>query len=160
MVKIVSMAFAIQGLWIGAAVAADPDVSGSSALALSSLIGRSEPSLSPAAKRLLAADLEGRPAAPAGVRPIAIRAASVRCRSSDVDISHHDCTLDFGRAKRRISGRLAHELYATLIEAGVRTEGAAGSIFAAVSRLSCRVDQRQVAARGGGGATCRFAPFR
>jgi hypothetical protein len=39
----------------------------------------------------------------------------------------HDCTLTFGNRTVREEGRLAHKLYTTLIEVGVRAEGAAAT---------------------------------
>lgn len=87
---------------------------------------------------------------------IKVVAKAVTCRASNVDISEHDCTLDFGGALRRLDGRTAHELFATLIENGVASDGAAGSEFEAVSNLSCTVKPAEVKAKAGGGATCTF----
>ena len=90
--------------------------------------------------------------------PIAVAAASVACRQSDVDISHHDCTLKFGAAARVLTGRAAHELFATLAENGVPGDGAAGSIYEAVSHLACAIKPAEVKQKAGGGATCAWGP--
>ena len=75
---------------------------------------------------------------------------------SDVDISEHDCTLKFGGVARTLQGRAAHELYATLVEIGAPSDGAAGSIYESVSNLACKVRPAEVQERGGGGADCSF----
>jgi hypothetical protein len=90
--------------------------------------------------------------------PIAVAADSIACRQSDVDISHHDCTLKFGAASQTLNGRLAHELYATLIENGVASDGAAGSIYESISHLACKITPSEVKQKAGGGATCAWAP--
>ncbi len=53
-------------------------------------------------------------------------------------------------------GREAHELYATLIEAGVPSSGAAGSINESVKSLECVIDPAEVRQESGGGAKCTF----
>ena len=70
---------------------------------------------------------------PAG-HTILVKADSVVCRASNVDISAHSCQLKFG-ARSRATWRAAraHELYATIAEIGVRPDGAAGSVFEALS---------------------------
>jgi hypothetical protein len=133
--------------------------SGSSALALAALVGAHSPDLYPRQKIELARLLDGHttPPYPAGAK-IEVRADSVGCRASDVDITLHDCTLSFGKRRASLGGRAAHELYATLIEAGVQSSGAAGSIYESVSHLACTVDPHVVAEKGGGGADCKFSP--
>lgn len=131
--------------------------SGSSALALAALVGLQSPSLRASDKNALSHMLGGDlsfsfPAS----GTIAVEAGSVSCRASDVDISEHDCTLKFGGVTRMLLGRAAHELYATLVENGVASDGAAGSVFEAVSHLSCLIKVREVKERGGGGANCSF----
>ncbi len=79
------------------------------------------------------------------------------CRISDVDITYHSCELSFGGKKESVTGRKAHELYATLVEAGVASDGAAGSIYEGIANLDCTVDPAAVKQEAGGGATCKFA---
>ena len=87
-----------------------------------------------------------------------VAADSVSCRASNVDISEHDCTLKFGAETRMLKGREAHELYATLIENGVMPDGAAGSVYAALSQLSCTIEPNEVKQKAGGGANCASKP--
>jgi hypothetical protein len=75
-----------------------------------------------------------------------------------VDITQHACELTFGEKKVYVAGRLAHELYATLLEVGVPPDGAAGTIYAAVSALDCTVDPGEIAQKAGGGAQCKYEP--
>jgi hypothetical protein len=145
------------GLVLAGSTARAADTEGSGALALAGLVGLQQPGLSAASRQALRAMLEGRLtfSFPAG-HTIKVVAANVACRSSNVDIAHHDCTLAFASGSRTLSGRAAHELYATLIENGVGSDGAAGSIFESVSNLNCTVDPAAVKDRAGGGATCTF----
>jgi hypothetical protein len=131
-------------------------ISGNGALALAALVGEQAP-LPANEKAVLAAFLDGNPnvAGHAGAK-IQVTADSVSCRASDVDLTLHSCDLVFGKKKASLSGRSAHELYATLIEAGVPSDGAAGSIYESVAKLACTVDPKEVASEAGGGAECTF----
>ncbi len=132
---------------------------GSSALALSTIVGELSPQTSPADKRLLAAYFNGRADAPHGKNQrIAVKADAIDCRAGNVDITSRGCELTFGAKKIELSGRKAHELYATLIENGVVAEGAAGSSHASITALDCIVDADEVAEKAGGGARCAFNP--
>lgn len=131
--------------------------SGAGALALAALVGEQSPALDPQQKQALADMLDGKLNFTVSA-PIAVAAASVACRQSDVDISHHDCTLKFGAAARALTGRAAHELFATLAENGVPGDGAAGSIYEAVSHLACAIKPAEVKQKAGGGATCAWGP--
>lgn len=138
---------------------ADSPLIGSGALALAALVGWHSPDVSTADKQVLASMLIGDLAftfPPNG--QIAVKADSVSCRSSNVDISEHDCTLKFGAATKMLKGREAHELYATLIENGVTPDGAAGSIYAALSHLDCTIKPDEVKQKAGGGANCSAQP--
>jgi hypothetical protein len=130
-------------------------VSGSGALALAALVGAQSPNVSAAHKSALADMLNGNLGFP-GKEKITVKADKVSCRSSNVDISAHSCELTFGGAKRTLTGRTAHELYATLVEVGVPSDGAAGSIFESVTMLTCNVDVGAVKDKAGGGADCTF----
>jgi hypothetical protein len=143
-----------------AAHAADASsTSGNSALALAALVGERSPALDAQERDALGHMLDGNLnfAFPAD-KKITVKADSVVCRASNVDISAHSCELAFGSRKLSRTGRAAHELYATLIEAGVSPEGAAGSMFAGISKLVCTIDPNTVKATAGGGADCTFAP--
>lgn len=134
---------------------------GGSALALASLVADQSPSVRARDRTVLARLFNGNAGAvfPVG-RKIEVRADSVVCRSSNVDITQHGCTLTFGARTVSIQGRRAHELYATIAEIGVPSDGAAGSIYEAVSQLACIVEPQVVEQRGGGGANCTFKPGR
>jgi hypothetical protein len=129
--------------------------SGSGALALAALVGAQSPTVSAPHKTALADMLNGNLGFP-GKEKITVKADKVTCRASNVDISAHSCELDFGSAKRTLTGRAAHELYATLIEVGVPSDGAAGSVFESVTMLTCNVDVGAVKDKAGGGADCTF----
>ena len=89
-------------------------------------------------------------------RKISVKADSVSCRASDVDITSRSCELVFGHGKRRLTGRQANEVFATLAAAGVASEGAAGSINEAVKNLDCTLDPKVIKEKAGGGADCMF----
>ena len=144
-------------LFAGPASADGSGSSGASGLALAALVGANSPSLGAPEKQALADMLNGDLNFALNT-PIIVPADSVSCRQSDVDISHHDCALKFGAATKTLEGRAAHELYATLVENGVPSDGAAGSIYEAVAHLSCAIKPAEVKQRGGGGASCAWAP--
>jgi hypothetical protein len=89
---------------------------------------------------------------------IAVTADSVVCRASDVDITARSCRLGFGAKTVTLLGRRAHELGATIAEAGVVSEGAAGTIFESLTHLSCTIDPGMIRQKAGGGADCTFDP--
>ena len=133
--------------------------SGSSALALSAIVGELSPQTSAADKKLLAAYFAGRAEAPhAKGQRVAVKADAIDCRAGNVDITSRACELTFGAKKVELNGRKANELYATLIENGVVAEGAAGSSHASITALDCIVDADEVAEKAGGGARCAFTP--
>jgi hypothetical protein len=132
---------------------------GSSALALASLVAAASPLLSRHEKRVMARLFGGHSnfTFPAN-RTISVKSDAIVCRASNVDITSRSCKLTFGAASTNLTGREAHELYATLAEAGVPSEGAAGSIYESLSHLVCTIDPREIAQRSGGGADCTFDP--
>ena len=134
-------------------------VSGSSALALASLVAANSRLLAQQDRSVLARMFAGylNFRFPPD-RKIAVEADSIVCRASNVDITSRSCELTFGQKKVTLSGRKAHELFATLAEVGVRPDGAAGTIRESLSRLSCTIDPNEVKQKAGGGATCNFDP--
>ena len=134
--------------------------SGNPALALAGLVGLQSPHVTGVEKNVLSKYLDGH----AGAifkkgETIVVKADAVTCRASNVDITAHSCDLTFGgKKKKTLSGRKAHEIFATLLENGVASEGAAGSIFVGLTDLDCQIDPAGVASRDGSGATCDFAP--
>jgi hypothetical protein len=132
---------------------------GSGTLALAALAGENSPLVTPAAKELLAKFLDGEPKAsfPAG-QTIAVKVDKLTCKASNVDITLHSCELVFGSRTATLTGRRAHELFATLAEIGVPPDAGAGSVFEAIAKLDCKIDPNEVMQMSGGGAHCDYAP--
>ena len=132
---------------------------GNGGLALAALVAENSPLVSGFNKIIMAKMLHGNLAFayPAG-QTIAVKADSVVCRASNVDISAHSCELKFGAVTHNLAGRRAHELYATIAEVGVAPDGAAGSVFEALNHLDCTIDPNAVKQKAGGGASCTFTP--
>jgi hypothetical protein len=139
--------------------AAAQNVSGPMALALAAVVAQHSPLVDAANKRIIASLFAGdsKVAVPAG-KTISVMADSIVCRISNVEITARSCELTFGSAKRNLKGREANELYATLAAAGVASDGAAGSIFEGVMKLSCALDPAAIKMADGSGATCEYAP--
>jgi hypothetical protein len=136
-------------------------LAGNSELSLAALVGAHSPHLTTAEKTLFEKYLESDAKAPdPSGKKIVVTAESVTCRISDVDITYHSCELDFGVKKVSFEGRKAHELYATLIENGVPSDGAAGSIYEAITKLDCTINPAEVKEESGGGASCKFKPSK
>jgi hypothetical protein len=142
-----------------APAAAATTVSGGPALALAALVGLQSSALPRFDKAVLAKLFDDQFvfAFPAG-KAIPVAADAISCRASNVDIALHACDLAFGPARVAVDGRRAHELMATLLEAGVKPEGAAGSTTVGLKNLACTIDPNAVKQRAGGGAQCRFDP--
>ena len=139
--------------------AAAETVNGSGALALAALVGNVAPDLSAVEKNGLLKLLDSKTdfRFPAG-KTISVAAQKVSCRAGNVDIASHSCDLTVGGQVVNLKGRSAHELFATLAEIGIQPDGAAGSIFEALSNLKCTVDPNEVKQKSGGGAECQYAP--
>ena len=146
-------------MFVAGGTASAATVSGSSALALASLVAANSRLLAQQDRSVLARMFAGylNFRFPPD-RKIAVEADSIVCRASNVDITSRSCELTFGPKKVTLSGRKAHELFATLAEVGVRPDGAAGTIRESLSRLSCTIDPNEVKQKAGGGATCNFDP--
>jgi hypothetical protein len=142
-----------------AALAAPVTVSGQGALALATLIGEYSPLLSQHDRHTLARVFDGNLHGPfAATQAVTVQADSVVCRTSNVDITLRSCELAFGANKPSLRGRKAHEVFATLGEVGVPSEGAAGTVFEGLSQLTCTIDLHELQQRAGGGAVCSFSP--
>jgi hypothetical protein len=132
---------------------------GNGALALSALVSEHSPTLNGFDKRTLAKLFGGNSnVSYPGGKTITVSADKIVCKTSDVDITIHSCDLTFGTKQRTITGRKAHEMYATLIENGVPGDSAAGTLFESLSQLSCTIDPNVIDQRAGGGASCNFTP--
>ena len=136
-------------------------IEGNGALALAALVAEHSPNVTAIDKNVLGEipQWSCQRAYPPN-KKITVAAGAVTCRASNVDITLHSCDLTFGAKKATTQGRKAHELYATLAEVGVPPDGAAGSIFEAVSNLDCTIDPAKVKQKAGAGAHCTFAPAK
>jgi hypothetical protein len=139
------------------ASAASATAAGAPALALAAVVGDHSPLLSSSDRHLLLRIFGGNLnfVYPANQK-ISVAADSVVCRTSNVDISARSCKLTFGAHVRNLKGRKANELNATAIQAGVPSDGAAGTIFESFTHLVCTIDPNEIKQRAGGGASCTF----
>lgn len=129
-----------------------------SAVALAGVVAPFSP-LSPGKKAVMALLFNGlKPTFP----QITITAQSITCSAGDVSINTFNCALTFvngsGTINVNVTGRKAHEIFATLIEAGVPANGTAGKIFEALLQLSCTIDPNMIKQNTGAGASCSFTP--
>jgi hypothetical protein len=131
--------------------------SGAGALALAALLALHSPISSLYHRSVLERLLDGdsNVAFPANQK-ISVAADAIVCNAGDVDITAHSCKLTFGAKTANLTGRKAHELYATIAEAGVSSQGSPGTIYESLSHLVCTIDPHEVAQKGGGGANCTF----
>jgi hypothetical protein len=142
---------ACQSVW-----AASGTTGGHSAVALAGVVASYSPTLPLNEKVVMAKLFDGQdPVFPAG-KKITITADSITCFAGDVSINTFNCDLTFGKGTMNVTGRKASEIYATLIEAGVPGDGAAGKIYEAVAQLSCTIDPNEIKQNSGGGASCSF----
>jgi len=139
------------------ASAAPATASGPYALALAGVVAPYSPLLTSAEKKEVAAFFAGNNNPPYA-KKITVTADKIVCRVSNVAIVERSCELTFGTKKRTVKGREANEIFATEAMVGVPPDGAAGSIFEALSKLSCTLDPKEIKDNAGGGANCTFEP--
>jgi len=132
-------------------------MSGNPALAFAALVGLQAPRLPAADKHILSAFLAGDTAFASSDAPFRVTSEEVHCRSSDVDITEHVCTLAFGSVAVELSGREGNALLATMALAGVPSDGAAGSIHYDAKAVTCTIDPAAVKSKAGGGAQCSYS---
>lgn len=137
-----------------AASAAPASASGSVALALAGVVAPYSP-LPSAQKKAVAAFFAGNTNVSC-TKKIVVTADKIVCRTSNVDISARSCELTFNGKTRSLKGREANEIFATEVMAGVPGDGAAGSNFESLSKLSCTLDPKAIKEKAGGGADCSF----
>jgi hypothetical protein len=157
--KTVKAAVAFVAALLSASAAYANSVDGHAALSLAELVGLRSPLLPAAQKDILFKFMAGNTSFRSSDAPFAATATEIDCTAGDVDITAHRCTLTFGTAAIQLTGAAAHEIYATMIEAGVQSEGTAGSVHESLKGLSCTIDVAAVKQNGGGGAHCDYAPF-
>ncbi len=141
----------------GAADPAPTKASGSPALALAGVIAPLSPTLSGAEKRAVATLFAGSSDISAK-KAILVTADRIVCRAGNVDITLRSCEISFGRKVRTVNGSTANEIFATIALAGIPPDGAAGSTFESLSRLSCTIDPNAIRRKDGSGADCTFQP--
>jgi hypothetical protein len=139
-----------------AAWAAPATVSGSVALALAGVVAPHSPL--PAKEKKAVAAFFGGNSNVRYARKITVTADKVVCRASNVDITSRSCALTFGSRTHTVKGSDANAIYATVALAGVPPDGAAGTIYEALSKLSCTLDPAAIKDKAGGGADCSFEP--
>jgi hypothetical protein len=127
--------------------------SGSAALALAGVVAPYSP-LSAAEKKAVAALFAG--GKPGYANKIIVTADKIVCRTSNVAIAARSCELTFKGKTHKLTGREANEIFATEAVAGVPGDGAAGSNFESLSKLSCTLDPKVIKENAGGGAECSF----
>jgi hypothetical protein len=138
------------------ALAASGNATGPAALALAAVIAEHAP-LGRFEKRMIARLFDGQTIFRAFLTDkISVTAASVVCRVSNVDLTERSCELTFRTNKRSVHGREANEIYATMAIAGVKAEGAAGSLVESISKLECTIQPQEIKQKTGGGADCTF----
>ena len=141
----------------GANGAAPTKVSGSTALALAGVIAPLSPVLSGAEKKALAMLFAANADIPYK-KPIVVTADRIVCRTGNVDITVRNCEVTFGKKTRTVNGSTAGEIFATEALAGIPPDGAAGSNFESLSKLSCTIDPNAIRRKDGSGADCTFQP--
>jgi len=139
--------------------AAPMTVDGQAALALGALVAEYSPSLSSLEKHTIHRIFNGDQTGPfPTTQPMTVRADSILCRVSNVQIAIRSCVLTFGNRSHSLTGRGAHEIYATLVEIGNPSSGAAGSVYESLTQLTCTIHPQALQQSGGGGASCTFTP--
>ena len=137
------------------ASAASATASGPAALALAGVVPLYSPLLTADEREAVSAFFVGQ----TGVRyarKISVTADKIVCRVSNVDITARSCELTFRGTKQTVTGRRASEIFATEVVAGGPSDGAAGSVFESLSKLTCTIDPAEIKQKAGGGANCAF----
>jgi hypothetical protein len=129
-------------------------ITGQAALALAGVVALYAP-LPAANKKAVAALFKGDTNFPYTAK-ISVVAEKIVCRTSNVDLTARSCELTFKTSTKTIKGREANELYATEAMAGIPSDGAAGSNFESLSKLSCTLDPKVLKQKAGGGAECSY----
>ena len=129
-------------------------VKGQAALALAAVVALYAP-LPAANKKAVAALFKGDTNFPYGAK-ITVAADKIVCKTGNVDITARSCELKFKNSSKTLKGREANEVYATEAMAGIAPDGAAGSNFESLSKLSCTLDPKALKDKAGGGAECSY----
>jgi hypothetical protein len=143
-------------LLAGASPARAGTVSGSTALALAGVVAPLSPVLASGEKKAIAMLFAANSDIPYK-KPIVVTADRIVCRTGNVDITVRSCEVTFGNKVKTVNGSTVNEIYATEALAGVPADGAAGSNFESLSKLSC-IDPNAIRQKDGSGASCTFQP--
>jgi hypothetical protein len=132
-------------------------LSGNDALGLAALVAQYSPLVPKSSKKALSNLFDGKrkfkfPAKEA----ISIEASSINCRKSSAAIAAFACGLDFAGKPVSVQGRKAHELLATLAEAGTASRQEAGMLHYNIDHLKCEVRTSEILRSAGSGSECRF----
>ena len=152
-----ALAVAAASSVAGASGGTPAKVSGSVALALAGVIAPLSPLLSGAEKKAVAMLFAANSDIPYK-KPIVVTADRIVCRTGNVDITLRNCEVTFGKKTKTVNGSTANEIFATEALAGVPPDGAAGSNFESLSKLSCTIDPNAIRQKDGSGADCTFQP--
>ncbi len=142
---------------VGASGAEPTKISGSTALALAGVVAPLSPLLSGAEKKAMAMLFAANADIPYK-KPIVVTADRIVCRTSNVDITLRSCEVTFGKKVKTVNGSTANEIFATEALAGIPPDGAAGSNFESLTKLSCTIDPNAIRQKDGSGANCMFQP--
>lgn len=154
---ILSCALLVAGSAAGASDAVPAKVSGSTALALAGVIAPLSPVLSGAEKKTVAVLFAGSSDVPSK-KVITVTADRIVCRTGNIDITVRNCEVTFGKKTKTVNGSTANEIFATEALAGIPADGATGSNFESLTRLSCTIDPDAIRRKDGSGADCTFQP--
>ena len=152
--KLAVLTFSLSLAGVTAASAATATVSGSTALALAGVVAPY--SLLPSAEKKAVAKFFDGNTNVSYANKITVTADKIVCRTSNVDVTARSCEVTFKTSNKTLKGREANELYATEAMAGIPPDGAAGSNFESLSKLSCTLDPKVLKQKGGGGAECSY----
>ncbi|MGY8668119.1 hypothetical protein Q3C01_37940 [Bradyrhizobium sp. UFLA05-109] len=154
---ILAASFALGSGSVAQAADTASTISGSTALALAGIIAPLSPILASAEKKAIAMLFAANNDVPYK-KPIVVTADRIVCRTGNVDITVRNCEVTFGKKVKTVNGSTANEVYATEALAGVPADGAAGSNFESLSKLSCTIDPNAIRQKDGSGASCTFQP--
>jgi hypothetical protein len=152
--RLAKLAVAFSVLLGATSAASAASITGQAALALAGVVALYAP-MPAANKKAVAALFKGDTNFPYQNK-VTVTAEKIVCQTSNVDVTARSCEVTFKTSSKTLKGREANELYATEAMAGIPPDGAAGSNFESLSKLSCTLDPKVLKQNGGGGAECSW----
>ena len=146
---------AVTASRVAAASDTPTKISGATALALAGVIAPLSPELSGTEKKAVAMLFAANADVPYK-KAIVVTADKIVCRTGNVDITVRNCEVTFGKRVKNVNGSTANEIFATQALAGIPPDGAAGSNFESLTKLSCTNDPNAIRQKDGSGADCTF----